>query len=76
MESLSLFRMMGKLLVFGDTPVSNIAILEQPESRMAGRSFTGRRIIRKTGINSGYGVVIGTENIRLLKNLVSKTSFH
>ena len=64
----------GQILVFGDVPSSNVTLLEQTESRIAGRSFTAKRIIRKTGITSGYGVIIGTKNIRLLKNLVSNTS--
>ncbi|MCK4993125.1 MAG: hypothetical protein KAS29_21655, partial [Bacteroidales bacterium] len=64
----------GQILVFGDVPASNVTLLEQTEARIAGRSFTGNRIIRKTGIKSGYGVIIGTKNIRLLKSLVSNTS--
>ena len=64
----------GQILVFGDVPASNVTLLEQTEARIAGRSFTGKRIIRKTGIKSGYGVIIGTKNIRLLKSLVSNTS--
>jgi len=64
----------GDIMVFGDTPVSRVPVLKQPESKIRGGFFSGKRIIRKTGITSGYGVVIGTENIRLLKSLVSKTS--
>jgi len=67
----------GQILVFGDVPASNVTVLEQTEARIAriaGRSLTGKRIIRKTGIKSGYGVIIGTKNIRLLKSLVSNTS--
>lgn len=64
----------GEILVFGDAPVENVALVEKPESDMAAFSIAGKRVIRKTGITSGYGVVIGTENIRLLKKLVSKTT--
>jgi len=64
----------GEIMVFGDTPVSNVTLLKQPGSRMAARSFSGKRIIRRTGITSGYGVVFGTKNIRLLKSLVRRTS--
>ncbi len=64
----------GQILVFGDVPASNVTLLEQTEARIAGHSLTGKRIIRKTGIKSGYGVIIGTKNIRLLKSLVSNTS--
>ena len=64
----------GEILVFGDTPVSDIALIKKPESSIRGFSLSGRRIIRKTGITSGYGVVLGTKNIRLLKCMVSKTS--
>jgi len=64
----------GQILVYGDAPTSNVTLLEQTEGRIAGHSLTGRRIIRKTGIKSGYGIIIGTKNIRLLKSLVSNTS--
>ncbi len=64
----------GEIMVFGDAPVSSISSIQQPESVIRGHSFSGKRIIRKTGIKSGYGIVVGTEDIRLLKSLVSKTS--
>ena len=64
----------GQLLVFGDAPVSKLARLEQTEARVTGRSLKAKRIIRKTGITSGYGVIIGTKNVRLLESLVSNTS--
>ncbi len=64
----------GEIMVFGDSPVSSVSYLKQPESNIKGRSFSARRIIRKTGIKSGYAVVIGTEDIRQLKKLVSRTS--
>ncbi len=64
----------GQILVFGDVPPSDVKLLEQTEAMIAGRSYTAKRIIRKTGITSGYGIIIGTENIRLLKSLVSNTS--
>ena len=64
----------GEIMVFGDNPVSNIPVIKQPESTIRGHFFPGRKIIRKTGVKEGYGVIIGTENIRLLKSLVAKTS--
>ncbi|MCK4921989.1 MAG: PQQ-binding-like beta-propeller repeat protein [Bacteroidales bacterium] len=64
----------GEILVFGDTPVSEVSLQKQPDSKIACLSLFGKRIIRKTDITSGYGVVLGTQNIRLLKKLVSKTS--
>jgi len=64
----------GQILVFGDAPVSDIPLFDQAEARIRGRSLQGNRIIKKTGIKSGYGVIIGTKNIRLLKSLVSHTS--
>jgi len=64
----------GRILVFGDVPPSNVTLLGQSEAMIAGRSLTAKRIVRKTGITSGYGVIIGTKNIRLLKGLVSNTS--
>jgi len=64
----------GEIMVFGDTPVSKITSIKEPEPLISWHSFTGKRIIRKTGIRSGYGVVVGTEDISLLKSLISRTS--
>ena len=64
----------GEIMVFGDTQVADIPIIKQDQAKISSRSFSARRILRKTGIKSGYGVVVGTENISLLKSLVSRTS--
>jgi outer membrane protein assembly factor BamB len=64
----------GEIMVFGDAPVSDIPSAKKTESAIRGFHLSGRRIIRKTQIENGYGVVIGTDDIRLLRNLVSKTS--
>ncbi len=64
----------GEITVFGDTPVPNFSPMVQSISELRTSSFAAKRIIRKTGIRSGYGVVIGTEDINLLETLVSKTS--
>lgn len=64
----------GEIMVFGDEPVADIPLYMQSGSENLHRTLFGKRIIRKTGIRSGYGVVIGTENIRQLKRLVANTS--
>jgi len=64
----------GEIMVFGDTPVKNIPTIEKSFPGIRGFCFSGRRIIRKTGVKRGYGVIIGTEDIRLLESLVSQTS--
>lgn len=64
----------GEIMVFGNTPVSSVSSIKQPERVIAWHSFAGKRIIRKTGSTSGYGVVVGTENIPLLKSLLTRTS--
>jgi hypothetical protein len=61
-------------MVFGDTPVAEVSLLKQSSSRVLARSLKGRRIVRKTGITSGYAVVLGTQDTRLLESLVSRTS--
>ena len=64
----------GDILVFGDTPVSNISFIKHPESEVKSKSLILNGIITTTGISSGYCVVFGTKDIELLKSLVSKTS--
>ncbi len=64
----------GEMMVFGNTPVSNVSIIKQPVPEISVHSFSGKRIIRKTRIRNGYGVVVGTDNIPLLKILISRTS--
>lgn len=64
----------GEILVFGDAPVPNISTTEQPKPFISVHSFSGKRIIRKTGTSSGYGVVVGTDNLPLLKILVKRTT--
>ncbi len=64
----------GEILVFGDRPVTDITSYKQPGTDNLHLTLTGKRILRKTGIRSGYGVVIGTENIRQLKRLVANSS--
>jgi len=64
----------GEILCFGDAAASQISERKEDVSENLRRTLFGKRMIRKTGIRSGYGLVIGTGNVRLLKRLVSNTS--
>ncbi|MCX6326888.1 MAG: PQQ-binding-like beta-propeller repeat protein [Bacteroidia bacterium] len=64
----------GDILVFGDTPVSNISYIKQPEPDFKCESASANEIIISTGITNGYGVVFGANDMELLKSLVSNTS--
>ena len=64
----------GEILVFGENPVSEIASVEKTESELNSESSSANEIINITGIVSGYGVVLGTNDINLLESLISKTT--
>jgi outer membrane protein assembly factor BamB len=64
----------GEILVFGDTPVSDISVNNASESEITGISSSADEIIDATGITNGYGVVYGTKDIELLKSLITNTS--
>jgi outer membrane protein assembly factor BamB len=66
----------GDILVFGDTPVKDVAHFKHPESVLKDGSATADEIIKRTGITVGYGVVFGTRDIDLLKSLVLNTSLN
>ena len=64
----------GDILVFGDTPVSTVSVIRQPEPDYKSKSASANEIVKRTGITSGYGVVFGTRDVELLKSLVANTS--
>jgi outer membrane protein assembly factor BamB len=64
----------GEILVFGETPVTEIAYTKNYESVPDNKSSLASDIIGTTGVLSGYGVVFGANNIDLLKNLISNTT--
>jgi outer membrane protein assembly factor BamB len=64
----------GEIMVFGDTPSENISFLEKHVVPLRSHWLSGKRIIRKSRIKSGYGIILGTDDIRLLESLVAKTS--
>jgi len=64
----------GDIMLFGDTPVSNISVTNKDETGSNGKSSSVDEIIKTTGITNGYGVVIGTKDIEQLKVLVAETS--
>ncbi len=41
---------------------------------MTGGSSKAKKIISSTGITDGYALVLGTNDVKLLKGLISKTS--
>ncbi len=66
----------GSIMVYGDTPVSDIQSIEKQEVRITGRSLQSMIIRKTTGIKDGYGVVYGAGNMRMLKSLLIKTSLN
>jgi outer membrane protein assembly factor BamB len=64
----------GSIMVFGDTPVEQVADLsvERPGKFKVKKP----KLAALTGIKDGYCLVLGTENINLLKELVSTTNLN
>ena len=64
----------GEILVFGDTPVPEVASAEKQFFTRFADSPEADAIINATGVKNGYGVVFGTDDINLLENLIAKTN--
>ncbi len=64
----------GSILVFGDKPVERITVIEPAFTGKKASSPLAEKIIRSTGITSGYGLVAGTGDPDLLESLVNKTT--
>ncbi len=64
----------GAILVFGDKPVSNITERFNSVPGPGMKSSYANEITSTTGITSGFGVVFGTKDVKLLESLVSETS--
>ncbi|MCU0473573.1 MAG: PQQ-binding-like beta-propeller repeat protein [Bacteroidales bacterium] len=63
----------GTIRVFGDKPVTNIAYNLKPAQYIKGNSCKTKKIMRSAGISEGYALVFGTNDVNLLKALISKT---
>ena len=64
----------GSILVFGDTPVKEVAKLIKPGAQIKAKSSLANKIIKATKIKSGYALVLGTIDTELLKGLITNTT--
>ena len=64
----------GTIMIFGDTPLEQVADLSK--DRNVAKSVQKSRIVKETGITEGYCLVLGGNDIQLLKNLVYGTSLN
>lgn len=64
----------GSILVFGDSPPENIMTYHR--NGISSKKIRTSKIIRKTGITDGYGLIIGTGSIRILNQLIYGTSLY
>lgn len=64
----------GEILVFGNTPVSEVSLIKKSENTLTFKSSAVDEIIKATSVTSGYSVVFGTKDLDLLKGLISKTA--
>ncbi len=66
----------GTVMVYGDIPVKNVVSIKAKDSPLKARSGLADEIIRNTKVAEGYAAVMGTNDINLLKVLVTKTSLN
>jgi outer membrane protein assembly factor BamB len=66
----------GTIMVFGDKAVTPVNLKMDRLSIKSTGSCSTKKIIRTSGITEGYALVFGTQDIRLLKGLVSNTSLN
>lgn len=64
----------GSIMVFGATPVEHVADLSGNDNLAS--EVKKSKIVKETGIGEGYCLVLGTENIQLLKELVSTSNLN
>ncbi|HUX94720.1 MAG TPA: PQQ-binding-like beta-propeller repeat protein [Bacteroidales bacterium] len=64
----------GDILVYGESPVSSVPVIDRSEVKLLTGSEDADEIISRTGIAAGYGVVFGAKDAELLEGLISKTS--
>jgi len=64
----------GSIQVFGDKPVASVSYLREPDDALTRKSALAKKITESAGTTSGFALVFGTDDIRLLEGLVAQTS--
>ena len=64
----------GDILVYGSTPFSEVIPVNKSLSELTVIQSVAEDIISTAGITSGYSVLFGTEDLDLMKGLISSTS--
>jgi len=64
----------GTIQVFGDKLPLTVKYLFEPNISILSKAYGSKNVIGLAGINEGYALVFGTDNIKLLKGLISQTS--
>ena len=66
----------GTIMIFGDTPVSKVAKYIKNEKNIKSKQTKKFKIIKETGIDDGYCLILGGGDVHLLTNLVNETSLN
>ena len=64
----------GSIQVYGDKPPVSVTTLSNQVSILKAKSTKADNIIKASGVTDGYAIIYGTNDIELLKRLVSNTS--
>ncbi len=66
----------GAILTFGDTPPANVMEYARKETKEKVKPGKTEKLIQTAGITEGYGLILGGEDIRLIKGLLSTTELN
>ena len=66
----------GAILTFGDTPPATVMEYARKETKGKVKSRKAEKLIRTAGITDGYGLILGGEDIRLIKGLLAATELN
>jgi len=66
----------GSIMTFGQSPVTKVLEYDRTVKNIKPKLTQANKIIRKTAIEDGYGLVFGVEDLDLLKGIVYGTSLN
>ncbi len=66
----------GTIMVFGDKPVKRAADLTKKVSALQTKSAKAQEIIAATGVTEGYGLIMGSKDLKLVEGILNGTSLN
>ncbi|MEE4285489.1 MAG: PQQ-binding-like beta-propeller repeat protein, partial [Mariniphaga sp.] len=66
----------GTILVFGEKPVETVKIIAEKKPAVYSETDESKKMIRATGIDQGYGLVLGGGDVKLIEGLLAGSSLN